>query len=109
MIIILFSLVGLFLLISSIWAGVYELLGYPKDKYPIVTVSPDPALYAYKVEYSTYIDYYNDKDQIHRLDGLARVFKDGSKGMYVVNGYCVTEEEFKQQYLKMLQKRRKEA
>ncbi len=70
-----------------------------RNKYPIVTLSSNPSLYAYKKEFNDCVEYYNNEDKLHRLNGPAREFKDGSK-MFVVDGCCVDEKQFKLQYCK---------
>ena len=44
-----------------------------------------------------YIEYQNDKEQAHRLDGPAREWANGSKWWYV-DGKAYTQEEFERKF-----------
>ena len=50
--------------------------------------------YKVTVDYNKNIRWYNDKEELHRLDGPAIEYVDGYKEWYV-EGEQMTEEEFK--------------
>ena len=72
-----------------------------RKRYPCKMLSPNPSMYAYSIDYGAYVDYFNGKGKVHRLDGPARVFKDGNPGMYCLDGGIVSKEKFNLQYLQL--------
>jgi hypothetical protein len=53
--------------------------------------------YAYKKAFANRIEYYNREGQLHRTNGPAREYFNGST-VYIINGHRLSKEEFNKLY-----------